>query len=176
MQEDMEDFVTSMPAAGALFTTLMGDLSQFSVDRFREKIEPYAVGGGDAGPYEGHHALSLRTGARTARPRVYRWPCACAGYPGHDIGAADQDVESVGSRRVPFVVQSEQDKMLRVSFLTHCLNDATGCLASCEGQGPARCVTTVELVGGSGGNCRPGEGQIPNIPVAGGGSSYVRRQ
>ena len=34
-------------------------------------------------------------------------------------------MESVGSRRVTFVVQSEQDKILRyhVSLLTHCLND-----------------------------------------------------
>ena len=33
MQEDMKDFVTSRPAAGALFRMLMGDLSQFSVAR-----------------------------------------------------------------------------------------------------------------------------------------------
>ena len=41
--------------------------------------------------------------------------------PGLDFGAADQEVESVGSRRVPFVVQSEQDKMVRYhdSLLTH---------------------------------------------------------
>ena len=38
MQEDMKDFVTSKPAAGALFTILMGHLSQFSVDRFRERL------------------------------------------------------------------------------------------------------------------------------------------
>ena len=49
MQEDMKDFVTSNPAAGAMFTILMGDLSQLSVDRFREKIESYADGGGDGG-------------------------------------------------------------------------------------------------------------------------------
>ena len=52
-------------------------------------------------------------------------PVAWCMPPGFDIGAADQEVELVGSRRVPFVVQSEQDNMLRchVSLLTHCLND-----------------------------------------------------
>ena len=49
VQEDMKDFVTSKPAAGGLFTILVGDLSHFSVDRFREKIESYADGGGDGG-------------------------------------------------------------------------------------------------------------------------------
>ena len=38
MQEDMKDFVTSQPAAGALFRMLMGDLSQFGVGSFRKKI------------------------------------------------------------------------------------------------------------------------------------------
>ena len=47
--EDMKDLVTSKPAAGALFTILMGDLSQFREDRFREKIESYADGGGNGG-------------------------------------------------------------------------------------------------------------------------------
>ena len=52
-------------------------------------------------------------------------PVHALGTPGLDIGAADQEVASVGSRRVPFVVQSEQDKMLlyHVSLPTHCLND-----------------------------------------------------
>ena len=49
MQEDMKDFVTSSPAAGALFTIIMGDLSDFSVVAFREKLEKYADGGGDGG-------------------------------------------------------------------------------------------------------------------------------
>ena len=37
MQEDMKDFVTSKPAAGALFTILMGELSQFSIKSVRDK-------------------------------------------------------------------------------------------------------------------------------------------
>ena len=45
----MKDFVTSQPAAGALFRMLMGDLSQFSVGSFRQKIESYVDGGGDGG-------------------------------------------------------------------------------------------------------------------------------
>ena len=49
MQEDMKDFVTSKPATSALFSILMSDLSQFSVDRFRGKIESDADGGGDGG-------------------------------------------------------------------------------------------------------------------------------
>ena len=58
-------------------------------------------------------------------PRSTGGPEHAPGTPGLDIGAADEEVESVGSRRVPLVVQSEQDKMLRyhVSLLTHCLND-----------------------------------------------------
>ena len=47
MQEDMKDFVTSKPAAGALFTILVGELSKFSIKSFRDKIEWYADGGGD---------------------------------------------------------------------------------------------------------------------------------
>ena len=43
MQEDMKDFVTSQPAAGAVFTVVL------SVPTFRHKIERYAERGGDGG-------------------------------------------------------------------------------------------------------------------------------
>ena len=46
-QEDMKDFVTSLPAAGALFTIVLGDLCDFSVASFWKKIERYTEGGGD---------------------------------------------------------------------------------------------------------------------------------
>ena len=45
MQKDMTDFVTSQPAAGALFTVVLGELSDFSVENFRQKIGRYAEGG-----------------------------------------------------------------------------------------------------------------------------------
>ena len=44
MQEDVKDFVTSRPAAGALFTVVLGELCDFSVAAFRRKIERYAEG------------------------------------------------------------------------------------------------------------------------------------
>ena len=49
MQEDMKDFVTSQPAAGALFTVVLGELCDSSVATFWQKIERYAEGGGDGG-------------------------------------------------------------------------------------------------------------------------------
>ena len=101
--------------------------SQFSVDRFREKIESYADGCRDGGPTRATIVLSLRTRERTARPTDPPVALRVRGVmpPGLDIGAADQEVEVVGSRRVPFVVQSEQDKMLwyHGSLLTHGLDD-----------------------------------------------------
>ena len=45
----MKVFVTSQPAAGALFTVVLGDLCDFSVASFRRKIERCAEGGGDGG-------------------------------------------------------------------------------------------------------------------------------
>ena len=144
MQEDMKDFVTSKPAAGALFTILMGDLSQFSVGRFREKIESYADGGGDGGLTRAtmRSASALEQELNTAGSSG--GPVHAPGTPGLDIGAADQEVESVGSRRV-FVVPSEQDKMLRyhVSLLTHCLNDG---LHLCSGYQVSRQPLDVCLV------------------------------
>ena len=49
MQEDVKDFVTSQPAAGALFTVVFGELWDFSVATFWQKIERCAEGGGDGG-------------------------------------------------------------------------------------------------------------------------------
>ena len=48
MQEDMKDFVTSQPAAG-LFTVVLGELCDFGVATFRQKIGGYTEGGGDGG-------------------------------------------------------------------------------------------------------------------------------
>ena len=85
-KEDMKDFVTSSPAAGALFTIIMGHLSDFSVVAFREKLEKYADGGGDGGTYKGHHALRMRLARRRSSATGPRFlgrsfaratPCAC---------------------------------------------------------------------------------------------------
>ena len=123
MQEDMKDLMTSKPAAGALFTILVGDLSQFSVDRFREKIETYADGGGDGGLARATTRLACGLDQEPHAPGSTGGPVHAPGTHGLHIG--DQEVEPVGSRHVAFVVQSEQDNMLRnhVSLLTHSLND-----------------------------------------------------
>ena len=48
-RRDLKDFVTSQPAAGALFTIVLSELCDFGVATFRHKIESYAEGGGDGG-------------------------------------------------------------------------------------------------------------------------------
>ena len=78
MQEDMKDFVTSKPAAGALFTILMGELSQFSIKSF----EWYADGGGDGGLTRAtmRSACGLRVEHRGAEaPCDILWSCTRAG-------------------------------------------------------------------------------------------------
>ena len=52
----MKDFVTSQPAAGALFAIVLGELCDFSVPNFRRKFERYAEGGGDGGLTRGDRA------------------------------------------------------------------------------------------------------------------------
>ena len=47
LMEDVKDFVTSQPAAGALFTIVLCELCDFSVATFRQQIERCAEGGGD---------------------------------------------------------------------------------------------------------------------------------
>ena len=79
MQEDMKDFVTSKPAAGVLFTILLGDLLQFSVDRFREKIESYADGGGDGGFTRGSMRLACGLGQELHAPGSTRGPAHAPG-------------------------------------------------------------------------------------------------
>ena len=49
MQEDMKEFVTSQPAAGALFTIVLGELCDSSVATFWQQIEKHAAGGRDGG-------------------------------------------------------------------------------------------------------------------------------
>ena len=49
MQEDTIDFVTSQPAAGPLFSIVLGELCSFSVATFRQETGRYAEGGGDGG-------------------------------------------------------------------------------------------------------------------------------
>ena len=48
-RQDMKDLVTSHPAAGALFTTVLGELCDLRVPTFWQKMEKYAEGGGDSG-------------------------------------------------------------------------------------------------------------------------------
>ena len=79
MQEDMKDIVTSQPAAGALFRMLMGDLSQFSVGSFRQKIESYMDGGGDGGLTRATMRSACGLEQEFPAPRSAGWwPCICA--------------------------------------------------------------------------------------------------
>ena len=60
-------------------------------------------------PHEGHHAFGMSTEPRNECPQVNQCPAhASDDGLGIAVRAAGQEVESVGSRRVPFVVQSEQ--------------------------------------------------------------------
>ena len=45
LMEDVKDVVTSQPAAGALFTVFFGELCDFSVATFQQKIDRHAEGG-----------------------------------------------------------------------------------------------------------------------------------
>ena len=50
MQEDVKDFVTSQPAAGALFTVVLGELCDFLALRpSGERLKGTLEGGGDGG-------------------------------------------------------------------------------------------------------------------------------
>ena len=113
MQEDMKDFVTSKARCGCFVHDSHGRPHPIQCGQIPRKDIVARGWRWRRRPYEGHHALSLRTGARTAHPRSNGGPVHAPGTPGLGVGAADQEVDSVGSRRVPFVVQSEQDKMLR---------------------------------------------------------------
>ena len=95
MQEDMKDFVTSPPAAGALFTIIMGDLSDFS-----EKLEKYADGGGDGGLTR----ATMRSLACPSQKRRRQSLCPSHVSRHAPVGAARvaaHGVESVDSRRSP---------------------------------------------------------------------------
>ena len=73
------------------------------------------------------------------------------------LGVEDEEVESVGSRRVPFVLHSAQVLRCHISLLTHCLNDGLDLcsehhltrfpLVWSEGlsKEPSRCCATEEL-------------------------------
>ena len=152
MQEDMKDFVTSKPAAGALFTILMGDLSQFSVDRFREKKESYADGGGDGGLPRATMRSACGLKQELHAPGSTGGPVHAPGTPGLDIGTTDQEVESVGSRRILVALPwfradtgPQRCCSYHVSLLTHCLNDGldlwlSGTSCQQATAGPARCI------------------------------------
>ena len=105
----------------------MGDLAGFSVDRFRAKIESYADGGGDGGLTRS--TMRLACGLQQEPVAPVSTGGGAASVPGDasgfGAGAADLEVESLGARRLPFSVQSEEDKMLRlhVALLKHCLNE-----------------------------------------------------
>ena len=112
-QEDLKDFVASQPAAGALFTIVLGELCDFSVATFRQKIERHAEGGGDGG-------LTRAT------------MCAACGLPAEDValhpdGVAPRPgagvVETVAARQVPGWLLGDEQELVRchVSLVKNCL-------------------------------------------------------
>ena len=129
MQENMKDFVTSSPAAGALFTIIMGDLSDFSVVAFRDKLEKYADGCGDGGLTRATMRSACGLPAEEAAPPAPDSSAGPSHVPRHApvcaVRVAAHGVESVESRRIPHGLQSEQEVLLRchVSLLSHCLHD-----------------------------------------------------
>ena len=84
----MKDFVTSQPAAGALFTIVLGELCDFGVATFRQKIERYTEGGGTRSHQGGLRARcggsGLSFGGRRSRGR----PSARRGRGGDRGGEA----------------------------------------------------------------------------------------
>ena len=117
LMEDVKDFVTSQPAAGALFTIVLCELCDFSVATFRRKIGRYAEGGGDGG-------LTRAT-----------MPAPC-GLPAEDValhpdgvshGVAPRPgagvVETVAASQVPGWLLGDEEGLVRchVSLVKHCL-------------------------------------------------------
>ena len=102
-----------------------GDLAGFSVDRFRAKIESYADGGGDGGLTRS--TMRLACGLQQEPVAPVSTGGAAASVLGDTsafgAGAVDLEVESLGSRPLPF--SGEEDKMLRhhVALLKNCLNE-----------------------------------------------------
>ena len=117
MQEEVKDFVTSRPAAGALFTIVLGELCDFSVAAFRRKIERYAEGGGDGG-------LTRTTMRATCG---LTWPSTrTAPVTGLPLGRAWDVVVTVAARQVPGWLLGDEEGLVRchVSLVKHCLGEA----------------------------------------------------
>ena len=117
MQEDMKDFVTSQPAAGALFTVVLGELCDFIVATFRHKIERYAEGGGDGGLTR----AAMRAACGLPAEDVALHPDG-AGHgiaPRPGVGV----VETVAVRQVPGWLLGDEEALVRrhVSLVKHCL-------------------------------------------------------
>ena len=117
MQEDMRDFVTSQPAAGALFTIVLGELCDFSVATFRQKIGRDAEGGGDGGLTR----ATIRAACGLSAEDVALHPDGAghgvAPRPGAGV------VETVAERQVPGCLVGDEEGLVRclVSLVEHCL-------------------------------------------------------
>ena len=137
MQEDMKEFVTSQPAAGALFVVVLGELCDFSVATFRQKTERYAEGGRDGG---------LTRATVRAACRLPAEDVALPDGAGHRAGV----VETVAARQVPGWLLGDEEALVwcHVSLVKHCLERlglllgvprqqvAPGRVAEGAGQGP----------------------------------------
>ena len=109
--------MTSQPAAGALFTSVLSELCDFGVATFRHKIERYAEGGGDGG--------LTRATMRTA-----------CGLPAEDVALNQEGaghmfgprpgagvVQTVAARQVLGWLLGDEEGLIQchVSLVKHCL-------------------------------------------------------
>ena len=106
MQEDMKDFVTLQPAAGALFTIVLSELCDFSVATFEQKVERYAEGGGDGGLTR----ATMRVACGLPAEDVALHPDGA----GHGVAPrpGPRVVETVAARQVPGWVVDDENRGL----------------------------------------------------------------
>ena len=114
---DMMDFVTSQPAAGALFTVVLDELCDFSVATFRQQVERCAEGGGDGGLTRAAMRASCGLLAKDVALHPAGANHGVAPRPGAGM------VETVAARQIPGWLLGDEERLVRchVSLVKHCL-------------------------------------------------------
>ena len=121
-QEEMKDFVTSPPAAGAPFTTVLDELCDFSVATSRQKIERHAECGGDGGLTKATMRAACGLPAEDVALHQDGADHGVAPPPGAGV------VDTVAARQVPGWLLGEEEGLVRchVSLVKHCLERGWG--------------------------------------------------
>ena len=118
IQEDTKDFVTSQPAAGALFTIVLKELCDLGVATFWQKIERYTdEGGGDGGLTKATMPAACGLPAEDVAVHPDGAGHGVAPWPGAGV------VQTVGARQVPGWLLGDEEGLVRchVSLVKHCL-------------------------------------------------------